>query len=392
MATSLSYAGSAVNSQVRRTLLLGLVAALVLLGTGGQTTSAPFAGAQSGALTSVIVREQAGSGDGPEQAVAYLGGTVGNHISIINGFVAEIPAGALGYLASMAGVYAVTPNGEVALMGDRHGDEHFSSGIPGDGLGYADASEISNTYAIDQAIGASDLWHDGYSGKGIGVALIDSGVVNLPELAGRVINGPDLSLESQDTGVRYLDTYGHGTHMAGIIAGKDPKAANKKADDYRNSTYYMGIAPDAKIISIKVANYAGITDVSQVIAAIDWVVTHKNDNGMNIRVLNLSFGTDATQSYMLDPLAYAAEIAWRNGIVVVVAGGNAGFGSTSLNNPALDPFVIAVGASDMAGTIDTNNDTVATYSSSGNATRRPDFVAPGRVTSLRDAGSYLDQL
>ena len=90
----------------------------------------------------------------------------------------------------------------------------------------------------------------------------------------------------------------------------------------------------------------GATDVSQVIAAIDWIVQHRNSDGLNIRVLNLSFGTDGTQDYQLDPLAYAAEVAWLHGIVVVVAAGNSGFGTPQLNNPAYDPYVIAVGGDD----------------------------------------------
>ena len=103
----------------------------------------------------------------------------------------------------------------------------------------------------------------------------------------------------------------------------------------------MGIAPGSRIVNIKVADSNRATDVSQVLAAIDWVVQHRTDNGMNIRVVNLSFGTDGNQSYVLDPLAFAVEQAWRAGIVVVVAAGNDGNGF-ALRNPASDPYVIAV--------------------------------------------------
>ena len=95
-------------------------------------------------------------------------------------------------------------------------------------------------------------------------------------------------------------------------------------------------------MSVKAAAANGTTDVSQVIASIDWVVQHRNDNGLNVRVLNLAFGTDSRQSYVLDPLAYAAEVAWRKGIVVVVSAGNDGPTTTGLNDPAYDPHVIAV--------------------------------------------------
>jgi hypothetical protein len=140
-----------------------------------------------------------------------------------------------------------------------------------------------------------------------------------------------------------------------------------------------------------VADANGATDVSQVIAAIDWVVQHRLDNGMNIRVLNLSFGTDGVQDYRLDPLAYAAEVAWRRGIVVVAAAGNQSYGSGRLNNPAFDPYLLAVGAADGDGSYTRHDDEVPDFSSCGNASRRPDLVAPGSsVVSLRDPGSRID--
>jgi serine protease AprX len=130
--------------------------------------------------------------------------------------------------------------------------------------------------------------------------------------------------------------------------------------------------------------------VSQAIAAIDWVVENKDKNGMDIRVMNMSFDTDSTQSYVLDPLAFAAEQAWHAGIVVVVAVGNDG--TTHINNPATDPYVIAVGSDSANGTADVSDDTVSTFSNKGTIyTRNPDLVAPGdHVVSLRDKGSYLD--
>src|SRR5206468_1030635 len=153
-----------------------------------------------------------------------------------------------------------------------------------------------------------------------------------------------------------------------------------------------------RLISIKVADAHGATDVSQVIAAIDWVVQHKNDPGFSIRVLNLSFGTDSGQDYSVDPLAYAAEVAWRKGIVVVAAAGNDGFSHQgSMTSPAFDPFVLAVGAADSMGTSSLTDDTVPSYSSSGDTgagrnSRDPDLVAQGsHIVSLRASGSYIDQ-
>ncbi|MFG1607616.1 S8 family serine peptidase [Actinoplanes sp. NPDC049265] len=225
------------------------------------------------------------------------------------------------------------------------------------------------------------------TGAGIGVALIDSGVSPVPGLnsAGKVINGPDLSFESQAPNLRHLDTYGHGTHMAGIIAGSDPATVTGTAR-------FDGVAPGAHIVALKVASSDGASDVSQVIAGIDWVVEHRTDPGLNIRVLNLSFGTESTQPATLDPLAFAVEQAWQKGIVVVVSAGNDGFTANNLTMPAADPDVIAVGAADAKGTETRADDVVADFSNRGNAVRHADVLASGRsVVSLRVPGSYVDR-
>ncbi|GIF40367.1 serine protease AprX [Actinoplanes xinjiangensis] len=217
------------------------------------------------------------------------------------------------------------------------------------------------------------------TGTGIGVALIDSGIAPVPGLnqPGKVINGPDLSFESQTPGLQHTDTYGHGTHMAGIIAGSDPAGG------------YEGVAPGAHLISLKTAAYDGAVDVSQVIAAIDWVVAHRNDPGLNIRVLNLSFGTDSIQPSLVDPLSFAVETAWKKGIVVVVSAGNDG--AARMTMPSANPYVLAVGAADPNGTEARTDDTIATFSNRGTAARHPDLIAAGRsLVSLRVPGSYID--
>jgi serine protease AprX len=120
------------------------------------------------------------------------------------------------------------------------------------------------------------------------------------------------------------------------------------------------------------------------------VTEHANDDGMNIRVLNLSLGTSGVQSYQLDPLAHAAERAWKKGIVVVVAVGNDGVNTRAVANPANDPYLLAVGASDPQGTVTTSDDTVASFSQRGTRARRPDVVAPGAyVYGLLSPGSVL---
>ncbi len=218
----------------------------------------------------------------------------------------------------------------------------------------------------------------GLSGGGIGVAVIDTGITQVDGLDGKnkVVNGPDLSFDALQDDLRYLDLQGHGTNMAAIIG-----ANNTSSGD--------GVAPDSTLINLKVGAGDGTVDVSQVIAAIDWVVQNRDINGENIRVINLAYNTDSTQDYRDDPLAHAVENAWNAGIVVVVAGGNDGRGVHRLGNPAMDPFVIAVGAAEVA-----NNDTwkVPIWSSTGDGVRNPDVVAPGAsILSAGVTGSYLAQ-
>ncbi len=221
----------------------------------------------------------------------------------------------------------------------------------------------------------------GATGQGIDVALIDSGVTPVVGLnqPGKIVYGPDLSNEGGQANLRNLDTYGHGTHLAGIINGDDGDMVG-------------GIAPDSRIVSVKVAGATGETDIAQVIAGIDWVVEHRNDNGLNIRVLNLSLGMPGVTTSQGDPLSAAVERAWKAGIVVVAAAGNRGTAAGGIDSPAVDPHVIAVGAHEMYDSSGAQ-DFIAPWSSVGNQYRQPDFLAPGRsIMSFRVPGSKLDQM
>src|SRR5439155_24785889 len=167
--------------------------------------------------------------------------------------------------------------------------------------------------------------------------------------------------------------------MAGIIVGNDSSVGLK------------GIATKAKLTSVKVGSTGGVVDVSQMIAAIDWVVQHRNDDPANpIKVLNLSYGTDMMPDVLRDRMTFAVENAWQHGIVVVVAGGNAGNGQSTLSDPAYDPYVLSVGSSSTKGTVTQSDDGLSTFSSTS-ADRNIDVVAPGEsIISLRDQGSYVD--
>ncbi len=220
----------------------------------------------------------------------------------------------------------------------------------------------------------------GATGKGIDVALIDSGVAPVDGLdqPGKILYGPDLSNEGGLDNLANLDTFGHGTHLAGIINGDDGDMVG-------------GIAPDSRIVSVKVAGATGETDIAQVIAAIDWVVEHRNDNGLNIRVLNLSLGMPGVKTNQGDPLSAAVERAWQAGIVVIAAAGNRGNDVGGIDSPAVSPYVIAVGAHELYDSSGAQ-DFIAPWTSGGNEYRWPDFVAPGRsIMSFRVPGSMLDQ-
>lgn len=324
---------------------------------------------------SIIVRETPSAGDEAEAFVTSVGGSVGQRLGIIDAFQATMPRDAVADLVAMPTVDAVTPNAAVRLLG--------WDTTPGQTRNTMD--RITN-----DVIKADKFWNEGSHGQGVDVALIDSGVVPVEGLTleGTIVNGPDLSFESQADNLRYLDTYGHGTHLAGIIAGNDGNSTNITTNSVKKG--FLGVAPKSRIVSLKVADAHGNTDVSQVIAAIDWVVQHRNDNGLNVRVLNLSFGTDSIQDYRFDPLSYAVEVAWKHGIVVVVAAGNDG-NDEPLRNPATNPFVIAVGAVDGNGSGRTQDDWLPGFSNCGTAARHVDVLAPGKsIVSLRAPGSSAD--
>jgi serine protease AprX len=256
-------------------------------------------------------------------------------------------------------------------------------------LGYDTVANKGSLYNIAEVVGAHDAYRKGLTGKGVGVALIDTGVAPVPGLtSGNVVNGPDLSFDSQQPGMAHLDAFGHGTHLASIIAGRDVAGT---PSSYLDPRRFSGIAPDATLVNVKVGAHNGAVDVTQVIAAIDWVVEHAKDPGLNIRVISLAYGTDSAQSSSVDPLAFAVENAVRNGIVVIAAGGNDGEVAKTLANPAYDPHVLAVGAMDSAGTVGTGDDTVPSWSTRGTTARHVDVVAPGvSVLGLRVPGGVAD--
>ena len=300
-------------------------------------------------------------------------------------------AATTGVVAVLAGLLFATPNGVAKT----------SAGVV-PALGY-DPADLGSVSSISQIVGAQTAWARGYTGAGVDVAVIDTGVAPVPGLdtPGKVITGPDLSFDSQQPWPQGVDAFGHGTFMAGLIAGRDATASGSargcrtclNSSGYSDTTTYVGIAPDARIVNVKVGAADGAADVTQVIAAIDWVTQHAHDPGLNIRVISLSYGTDSTQNSRQDPLAQAAEQAWKHGIVVVAASGNDGKSINRAADPGYDPYLITVGADNPKKTLSPTDDAVPGWAQHGNTNRPIDLVAPGlHVIGLRVPGSFIDTL
>ena len=251
-----------------------------------------------------------------------------------------------------------------------------------------------------KAVNAPTAWKTyGVSGRGIGVAVVDSGIYAHPDIAGRIAAQVDFTAGTVTTtdavtgatttssnGVVGMgsDPGGHGTHVAGLIAG----------DGTSSDGAYTGVAPGASLVDVRVIRADGTSNTGIVLRGLQWILANKNT--YNIRVANMSLGAHASKSYKLDPLATAVQVLTFAGINVVVSAGNSGPGSATITTPANDPFAISVGAVDDNQTASTTDDTIADFSSRGrtpyDGLSKPDVSAPGRrMVSLRSPGSTLDQ-
>jgi serine protease AprX len=340
-----------------RTLRVWLVALLSTLIVG----LVPAAAGATSRLHDALVIPAPGKSAEARALVCRLGGTAGKRIPVVRGFAARVPAGALVHLRASSAVSVASPDVPLSVSSTEDEDK-----------------AVASMETIRAASGLDGLRSAGVDGTGVGVALIDSGTLTGDGFDdGQVRVGPDFSTEGGG-GLRGVDGFGHGTHLAGVIAGD-------RGD-------WQGVAPGARIVSVKVADSDGETSLLRVLAGLEWVRQAHKKSSLGLRVVNLSLGVDAADvGYVRDPLAFAAERLWRNGLVVVAAAGNDGVSSGTLDVPAADPFLIAVGALDTKRTLDTSDDTVADFSSRG-STRAPDVVAPGAgVVSLRAPGSTLDE-
>jgi serine protease AprX len=348
-----------------------LAALLAFLVAAAPAAAAPTT---AGARATHIVQFRAGVGQAAAaRTVRAAGGRPGAPVPLIRGLGARLSHRAAARLAHDRRVRAVTRNGRVAPQAQA-----------------IDTSSLASSYP--RTVLAPDAW-SAATGRGVTVAVIDTGVdggkpdFKAADGSSRVIG----SAVVNPLATTADDRYGHGTHVAGIIAGDGTR--RDVGDPERGS--YIGVAPEANLVSVKIADDEGGATVLDAIYGLQFVVDHKDEYG--IRVVNLSLESTDAGSYRTDPLDAAVEAAWFNGIVVVAAAGNRGSSPDAVQHaPGNDPYAITVGAVDDQGTASRSDDTVAPWSSRGRTQdgfAKPDVTAPGsHIVSALPAGSAYAQL
>jgi serine protease AprX len=296
----------------------------------------------------------------PVSAVLSVGGTILTQFHIINAVEASVGTLEEPVLAALPGI-TVTPDLSVSVQSTP---ESTGPHTPSD--------------AFLQETGASQLAAMGDTGQGVTVAVLDTGIDNLPDFAGRLLGGVDLT----NTNNPYQDDYGHGTFVAGLIAGNGASSNGQ----------YSGEAPGADLVSIKVAGADGTTHLGTVISGLQWAVDHRSSYG--IKVLNISLGFPPGKSTVNNPLDQAVEATWNAGIAVVTSAGNAGPFDGTVMSPGDDPLAITAGALDDMATSSPGDDEMTNFSSAGPTSpdgwAKPDLVTSGRsVVSLAAPGSTV---
>ena len=309
------------------------------------------------------------------QRVLDRGGRLKTELGVIRAAHYALPASEIEALANDPDIEYISPDHVVTST-----STNLYTGSPDHGWQSVGADLATNVFGLD--------------GTGVGIALIDSGVDSLTDLRDafgrdRVVYRGTFLPNSTAT-----DSYGHGDHVAGIMAGNGAQSSGS------SFTYEVrGIAPNAHIVSLKALDSNGAGTDSSVIAAIQQAILLKTR--YNIRIINLSVGRPVTTSYLRDPLCLAVQQAWRAGIVVVVAAGNEGRNNSLGTNgygtiaaPGNSPYVITVGAMNTVGTATTVDDKIASYSSKGPSSIdhivKPDLVAPGnRILSLSQGKGWF---
>jgi len=345
-------------------LSMGLTGTLTAAAPGSRISrslSDRVATGGSGEMVDVIVTGSARTA--LKDRIVSRGGAAGRNLDLIDGFAARMPLGEVNTLASDPRVTSISI------------DQPVFAGKTS-GAAAASASPVRRETFSEPRL----------TGAGVGVAVIDSGIHQHEALAGHITAWVDLTASRTRTPRTPVDPMGHGTHVAGIIAGTP------------SSGFDGGIAPGAHLVSVRVLDRNGAGRSSDVIAALDWCVAHANELGL--RVVNMSLGQIVTEPLETDPLARAVERAWDAGLVLVTSAGNMGtvsHGYGTISSPGNHPLVITVGALDDQGTADRRDDATAPFSSRGPArfdmVLKPDLVASGTaVVSLRSPRSTLDMM
>jgi len=356
------------------------IAMLVLTGVPGIADAGPDTkpsargpfDARSGQKLDLPLRARARTGRGTSRVIIET-----NDVSATDRLIRSLqgtPGRRLGLLRSQV---AVVPNGALETLASRGGVTSIRLDRPVQGTMERTAATIGAKWVRENL---------GFDGAGVGVAIIDSGVTSWHDDLGsdRVVHFVDFV----DFQPQPYDDYGHGTHVAGILAGSG----------YDSNGARRGVAPAANLVVLKVLDGEGFGYISNVIAALDYAVEHRAQ--YNIRVINLSVAAGVYESYTTDPLTLATKRAVEAGVVVVTAAGNLGRNAQGqpqyggITAPGNAPWVLTVGASSHNGTVSRADDSVARFSSRGPSfidyTAKPDVVAPGvGIESLADPASLL---
>jgi serine protease AprX len=305
--------------------------------------------------------------------VGLLSGVqIDEDFKLIPAFVATVPQTAVALLALNPNVRYISPDGPVLVLPGLLPSGILPTQSPQqpqseqETANPVSAANLLTTYPIDT--GATSLWSGQaghvYTGAGTTVALIDSGIdASHPDFAGHV-----MAVNVNKRATSAADGYGHGTHVAGIIGGRDP------------SGHYLGMAPNTTLVSVKVADDQGNAMESDLLRGLDWVEMYRG--AYHIQALNLSVSVGIPESYATSPVDAAVERLWRDSVTVVAAAGNLGAAQDAVwYAPGNDPLVITVGCLDENGTSSLSDDSLCPISSRGvteDGFAKPDLVAPGR--------------
>ncbi|GLW35395.1 S8 family serine peptidase [Actinoplanes regularis] len=330
-----------------RTLAVAAAAAVAANALPDVALAGPATPGRTGNWRDVVVTGV--SADAAARAVTAAGGLVLVSLPVTNGVAARLPGE-----AELGPQWVVAPQRAAKVAGETPP----SATVP--------ASTIRQTLGLASK---------GDEGRGVTVAVIDTGVADVPDLAGKIADRVDL------TGTGAGDGFGHGTFMAGLIAGSG--AASGGA--------YRGVAPGADIVDVKVADAGGHTDLVTMLRGLQWVSDHSSE----VDVVSLSLSSGSPLPYQIDPLNQALRGLWQRGIMVVVPTGNDGPNAGTVTAPGNDPVLLSVGGLDEGGTATHSDDVVGTWSGRGptwQGVSKPDLVAPGSlVVSLRSPGSVVDK-